>query len=135
MCEYCGCKALENTDELTQAHERVVTLISRVCDARRDGAITRMAELAREITAVLGPRNQVKEHGWSPSTAAKSPEQIDGLQAEHRRIESALAEADGPFLTDPGWPDRLIAALDLLREHIIGVVPAALATRGTDEGN
>lgn len=137
MCEYCGCQALETIDELTQEHERVVTLISRVRDARRDGAIARMAELAREITSVLGPHTQVEEHGLFPPMAAEFPEQIAGLEAEHRRIESVLAEADGPFLTDPGWPDRLIDTLGLLREHILkeqdGVFPAALATLDTDD--
>ncbi|MFC8419811.1 hemerythrin domain-containing protein [Streptomyces sp. NPDC057236] len=137
MCEYCGCQALETIDELTREHERVVTLISRVRDARRDGAIARMAELAREITSVLGPHTQVEEHGLFPAMAAEFPEQIAGLEAEHRRIESVLAEADGPFLTDPGWPDRLIDTLDLLREHILkeqdGVFPAALATLGTED--
>ncbi|WP_217145804.1 hemerythrin domain-containing protein [Streptomyces sp. AC627_RSS907] len=137
MCEYCGCQALETIDELTQEHERVVTLISRVRDARRDGAIARMAELAREITSVLGPHTQVEEHGLFPAMAAEFPEQIARLEAEHRRIESVLAEADGPFLTDPGWPDRLIDTLDLLREHILkeqdGVFPAALAILGTED--
>ncbi|MFD7406799.1 hemerythrin domain-containing protein [Streptomyces sp. NPDC059866] len=137
MCEYCGCQALETIDELTQEHERVVTLISHVRDARRDGAIARMAELVREIASVLGPHTQVEEHGLFPAMAEKFPEQIAALEAEHRRIESVLAEADGPFLTDPGWPDRLIDTLDLLREHILkeqdGVFPAALATLGTEE--
>ena len=137
MCEYCGCQAPETIDELTQEHERVVNLISHVRDARRDGAITRMAELAREITSVLGPHTQVEERGLFPAMATEFPEQIAALEAEHRRIEAVLAEADGPFLTDPGWPDRLIDTLDLLREHILkeqdGVFPAALAALATED--
>ena len=137
MCEYCGCQALETIDELTQEHERVVNLISHVRDARRDGAITRMAELAREITSVLGPHTQVEERGLFPAMATEFPEQIAALEAEHRRIEAVLAEADGPFLTDPGWPDRLLDTLDLLREHILkeqdGVYPAALAAHATED--
>lgn len=137
MCEYCGCQALETIDELTQEHERVVNLISHVRDARRDGAITRMAELAREITSVLGPHTQVEERGLFPAMATEFPEQIAALEAEHRRIEAVLAEADGPFLTDPGWPDRLIDTLDLLRGHILkeqdGVFPAALAALATED--
>ena len=137
MCEYCGCQALETIDELTQEHERVVNLISHVRDARRDGAITRMAELAREITSVLGPHTQVEERGLFPAMATEFPEQIAALEAEHRRIEAVLAEADGPFLTDPGWPDRLIDTHDLLRGHILkeqdGVFPAALAALATED--
>ncbi|MFI2433554.1 hemerythrin domain-containing protein [Streptomyces sp. NPDC018693] len=131
MCEYCGCQALESIGRLTQEHERVVTLISHVRDARRAGAVARMAELARAIAAVLAPHTEVEEHGLFPALAGEFPEQIAALEAEHRRIEAVLAEADGPFLTDPGWPDRLIDALTLLREHILkeqdGVFPAALA--------
>ncbi|QOV34043.1 hemerythrin domain-containing protein [Streptomyces ferrugineus] len=131
MCEYCGCQALETIDELTMEHERVVHLISHVRDAHRDGEVTRMAQLAREIAAVLGPHTQVEEQGLFPVMAAEFPEKIAALEAEHRRIEAVLAEADGPFLADPTWPGRLIETLGLLREHILkeqdGVFPAALA--------
>ncbi|WP_432136523.1 MULTISPECIES: hemerythrin domain-containing protein [unclassified Streptomyces] len=131
MCEYCGCQALTAVDELTREHDRVVTLISHVRDARRDGAVARMAELARAIATVLAPHTEVEEHGLFPALADEFPEQIAALEDEHRRIDTVLAEANGPFLTDPTWPDRLIGALDLLRAHILkeqdGVFPAALA--------
>ncbi|AVH54730.1 MULTISPECIES: hemerythrin domain-containing protein [Streptomyces] len=131
MCEYCGCQALETIDELTQEHEKAVTLISRVRDARQDGEIALMAELAREIASVLGPHTQVEEHGLFPAPAGEFPEKIAALRDEHRRIDAVLAEASGPFLADLSWPDRLITTLDLLREHILkeqdGVFPAALA--------
>ncbi|GAA3771886.1 hemerythrin domain-containing protein [Streptomyces coacervatus] len=137
MCEYCGCQALETIDELTQEHERVVALISRVRDAHRDGRIACMAELAREISAVLGPHTHVEEHGLFPALAADFPEKIAALEDEHRRIEAVLAEANGPYLADRTWPDRLIETLDLLREHILkeqdGVFPAALALLDTGQ--
>lgn len=48
-----------------------------------------------------------------------------------------LAQADGPFLADPTWPDRLIGTLDLLREHILkeqdGVFPAAPANLSVEQ--
>lgn len=140
MCEYCGCQALETVDELTMEHERVVTLIGRVREAHRDGEIVHMAELAREIAAVLAPHTQVEEHGLFPALAAGFPEfteKIAVLEDEHRRVEAVLNEANGPFLTDPDWPVRLIDALDLLRRHIRseqdGVLPAALALLGTEQ--
>lgn len=137
MCEYCGCQALATIDELTMEHERVVTLISHARDAHRDGRMTRMAELAREISAVLGPHTKVEEQGLFPVLAAEFPEKIAALEDEHRRIEAVLAEADGPFLADPTWPDRLIETLTLLREHILkeqdGVFPAALANLSIEE--
>ncbi|GGZ87999.1 hemerythrin domain-containing protein [Streptomyces echinoruber] len=137
MCEYCGCQAVRTIDELTQEHEWVVRLISHVRDARRDGAIARMAGLAREIAAVLHPHTRVEEHGLFPAMSEEFPEKIAALEDEHRRIEAVLAEADGAFLTDPSWPDRLIDALNLLREHILkeqdGVFPAALALLDTEQ--
>lgn len=131
MCEYCGCQSLTAIDELTREHDTVVNLIGHVRDAHRDGRVTRMAELAREIAAVLGPHTQVEEGGLFPAMAAEFPEKIAALEAEHRRIEAVLAEADGPFLADPTWPERLLETLAQLREHILkeqdGVFPAALA--------
>ncbi|MEV6290765.1 hemerythrin domain-containing protein [Streptomyces sp. NPDC051896] len=137
MCEYCGCQALESIDQLTLEHETVVRLVSRVRDAHRDGEIAYMAELAREIAAVLVPHTQVEEHGLFPAMAADFPGKIAALEEEHRRIEAVLAEANGPYLADPTWPERLIEALDLLRDHILkeqdGVFPAALALLSTEQ--
>ncbi|MFG3127025.1 hemerythrin domain-containing protein [Streptomyces tendae] len=131
MCEYCGCQSLATIDELTREHDAVVNLIGRVRDAHRDGRITLMAELAREIAAVLVPHTEVEEGGLFPAMAHEFPEQIAALQDEHRRIETVLSEANGPFLNDSTWPRRLIDTLGLLREHILkeqdGVFPAALA--------
>lgn len=137
MCEYCGCQALETIGEPTREHERVVDLISLLRDARCDGAVVRMAEVAREITAVLGAHTQVEEHGLFPALAAEFPEQTAALDDEHRRIEAVLAEAAGPYLTDPSWPDRLMEAMAMLRDHILkeqdGVFPAARANLSTAE--
>ncbi|MFF5497792.1 hemerythrin domain-containing protein [Streptomyces aquilus] len=137
MCAYCGCQALETIDLLTMEHERIVTLISHVRDAHRAGEITRMAGLARQITAVLGPHTRVEEQGLFPALVAEFPEKIAALEDEHRRIAAVLAEAEGPFLADPTWPDRLIETLALLREHILkeqdGVFPAALANLSIEE--
>ncbi|MGW7529285.1 hemerythrin domain-containing protein [Streptomyces sp. NPDC054783] len=137
MCEYCGCQAVESIGRLTKEHETVVNLISRIHDAHRNGEVTRMAELAREIAAVLGPHTEVEEHGLFPAVAADFPDKIAALEAEHRHIEAVLAEADGPFLTDPTWPERLVETLHLLRDHILkeqdGVFPADLAMLDTEQ--
>ncbi|MFF7790862.1 hemerythrin domain-containing protein [Streptomyces sp. NPDC007991] len=138
MCEYCGCQSLASIDELTREHDEVVRLISHLRPARQDGDVARMARIAREITTVLDPHTQVEEHGLFPAMALDFPEQIAALEAEHRRIEAVLAEAaDGTTPSDPTWPDRLIEAMALLRDHILkeqdGVFPAALANLSTEE--
>ncbi|MDQ0834331.1 hemerythrin-like domain-containing protein [Streptomyces achromogenes] len=138
MCEYCGCQSLASIDELTREHDEVVRLISHLRPAHQEGGVAPMAEVARKIVAVLGPHTQVEEHGLFPALAGDFPEQIAALEAEHRRIESVLEEAaDGATPSDPAWPDRLMEAMALLRDHILkeqdGVFPAALANLSTEE--
>ena len=72
-----------------------------------------------------------------PPLAADFPDHVATLRADHRRIEAVLGEAATTTPTDPTWPDRLIAALDHLREHILkeqdGGFPAARADLDTDD--
>jgi hemerythrin-like domain-containing protein len=138
VCEYCGCQSLKPIDELTREHDEVVRLISHLRPAHQEGGVARIAEIAREIAGVLAPHTEVEEHGLFPALAADFPEQIAALEAEHRRIEAVLAEAaDGARPADPTWPDRLMEAMALLRDHILkeqdGVFPAALANLSTQE--
>ncbi|GAA0933047.1 hemerythrin domain-containing protein [Streptomyces thermoalcalitolerans] len=137
MCEYCGCQSLASIDELTREHETLVNLVGRVRQAHQDGDITRMADLARQISAVLGPHTEVEEHGLFPALAPEFPEKIAALEAEHRRVDRVLAEADAGVPADPAWPARFLEALALLREHILkeqdGVFPAALACLSTEQ--
>ncbi|MCU7729080.1 hemerythrin domain-containing protein [Actinoplanes sp. KI2] len=132
MCEYCGCQAVTAIDELTREHDMVVDMISSVRAAHADGNVKRMADLARGIAAVLVPHTAVEEHGLFPLLAGDFPGQVAALEAEHRRIEAVLGAAADGTPADPGWPDRLIEALDLLREHILkeqdGMFPAALTS-------
>ncbi len=134
MCEYCGCQALGTIDELTREHDLVVDLISDVRGAFADADLPRMADLARQITVVLGPHTEVEEHGLFPALADEFPDYIGALRAEHRRIEAVLGEARSGTPADPAWPARLAEAIQVLREHILkeqdGVFPAALASLG-----
>ncbi len=132
MCEYCGCQEITAIDQLTREHNLVVGLIAEVRTARAAADIGRMAALARRITAVLVPHTAVEEQGLFPLLADDFPEQVAALEAEHRRIEAVLGAAARGTPGDPDWPDRLIATLEVLREHILkeqdGVFPAALTS-------
>jgi hypothetical protein len=94
-----------------------------------------MAQLASRIAAVLDPHAEVEERGLFPPLAADFPDQISILEAEHQEIATVLAESSLGPPEDPAWPDRLAAALALLRAHIHkeqdGVFPAALASLRT----
>jgi hypothetical protein len=137
MCEYCGCQALDPIDCLTKEHDLVVGMIAQVRQAHRAGDSPRMAQLARQIAAVLGPHTRVEEDGLFPAFKADLPDHVDALVAEHRRVEAVLDESADGTPGDPSWPDRLVDTMDLLRDHILkeqdGVFPAALAMLTTED--
>ncbi len=132
MCEYCGCQALSVISRLTEEHDRVVALISRTRTAHARGDVDTMATLARRISTVLGPHTAVEEQGLFPAMAGEFPDHVAELTDQHRRIDAVLHEAAAGTPPDGSWPERLMRALHLLRDHILaeqdGVFPAALAT-------
>jgi hemerythrin-like domain-containing protein len=134
MCEYCGCQSITAIKDLTREHDMVVAMIGDVRGAHAAGDVSRQAELARRIAAVLGPHTHVEERGLFPLLADDFPDHVAALEAEHRRIETVLGAAGAGTPSDPGWPRQLMETLDLLRDHILkeqdGVFPAALTTLG-----
>lgn len=129
MCEYCGCQDVTAIGELTREHDAVVDLIGQARSAHRAGDLPSLSVCAGRIARLLGPHTRVEQDGLFPALREDFPEQIAELEDEHRVIESILREAAaGP--QSPDWPERLLAALDLLRRHILkeqdGVFPAAL---------
>ena len=79
----------------------------------------------------------VEEEGLFPEMTGEFPDHISVLRSEHREIEKVLGEAADGFPDDPTWPDRLVAILHLLREHILkeqdGVFPAALVALDAEQ--
>lgn len=130
MCEYCGCQQITTIAELTREHDAVVELVGRIKAALPARRLDDVAESCRQILAILAPHTVVEEEGLFPEMTDEFPEHIGVLRSEHREIEKVLREAAEGFPDDPTWPDRLVAVLHLLREHILkeqdGVFPAAL---------
>src|SRR5215471_21694347 len=58
VCEYCGCQALAPIAELTREHDLALSLVCEARIARDKGNVSRMAELASQIAAALGPHTQ-----------------------------------------------------------------------------
>ncbi|MFJ9775778.1 hemerythrin domain-containing protein [Kitasatospora sp. NPDC101157] len=137
MCEYCGCQTLPAIATLTAEHDAVVNLIGDVRAAHSTGDVPRMAATARRIAAVLAPHTEVEEGGLFPALAQEFPDQIAALEAEHRRIEAVLHQAAAGTPTDPSWPEQLLEALAMLRDHILkeqdGVFPAALISLDAEQ--
>lgn len=131
MCEYCGCQALDAIAELTAEHDLVVELSRQARSALRDGDLDAAAERSRVVAAVLELHTAVEEGALFPAMAADFGDHVAALEAEHRLVESVLAESAEGTPSDPSWPERLDRALYLLREHILkeqdGVFPAALS--------
>ena len=131
MCEYCGCQEIAVIGELTEEHEAVVAEIAAVRVLVREGRLDAVGAAARRIGEILGPHTAVEEGGLFPLMAVEFPDHIEALEREHRVVEGVLAEAAGAAPADPAWCDRLLAALELLREHILkeqdGLFPASLA--------
>lgn len=136
MCEYCGCQDVAAIGELTREHDLVVDLIGEARSADRDGDLPGMAQAARRIAEILGPHTRVEEDALFPALADAFPDQIAALEAEHRFIETVLADTARAVPQDAGWPQRLMDMLDTLRAHILkeqdGVFPAALAELSTE---
>jgi hemerythrin-like domain-containing protein len=135
MCAHCGCESLSAVAELTAEHDLVVELVLAATSAIRGDDLDGAAELARVISAVLGPHSAVEERALFPAMVAECGDYVSGLLAEHRLIEAALSEAAEGTPTDSQWPVRLEHAFTVLRGHIVkeeaGLFPAALATLTT----
>lgn len=131
MCEYCGCQAIAAIAILTREHDEALDHIRAVAQAVHADDDRHLRTACSGLSALLGPHTAVEEQALFPALSDDFPDQITALVREHDAIEAALAEAtSGP--RGRGWPQRLEAALDLLREHILkeqdGVFPAALST-------
>jgi len=137
MCEYCGCQEIDVINQLTREHDAVVAIISGIDHSLKDERLDDVAESCRQISLILAPHTVVEEEGLFPEMAAEYPDHVEMLRSEHRRIESVLHEAANGTPDDPEWPNRLLGAVFLLRDHILkeqdGVFPAALVALDPDQ--
>jgi hemerythrin-like domain-containing protein len=137
MCEHCGCQEIATIAELTREHDAVVALVGQIHSSLPGQRLEDVAEDCQKILAILAPHTVVEEQGLFPAMTDEFPDHIEVLRSEHRQIEQVLGEATGGAPDDPAWPDRLLGALFLLREHILkeqdGVFPAALIALEADQ--
>jgi hemerythrin-like domain-containing protein len=136
VCEYCGCQQVAAIGELTREHDAVVAEIAEVRAFLRDHDVDGAAKTARRIAQILQPHTAVEEHGLFPAMSEEFPDHVDALEREHRVVEAVLAEAALSTPSDPTWPERLLSAIELLREHILkeqnGMFPASLTILDTE---
>ncbi|MBB4919065.1 hemerythrin domain-containing protein [Streptosporangium saharense] len=128
MCNYCGCRQFPLIGSLSQEHwdinECAGALRRAVSEGRHDDAVKLLAELL----ALLVPHTATEESGLFAELRADGTlaDEVDRLCAEHDDIHGVLGAIDPAA---PDWP-AVLAALDLLREHIDheehGLFPAAV---------
>jgi hemerythrin-like domain-containing protein len=131
MCEYCGCLEVPAIAQLTAEHDEIRAVAREAGRAGHAGEYDEAVSAARRLLGLLGPHTAVEEQGLLPAMAGEFAEHIDSLEADHQRIDHALAElASGTGPTE-GWAGRLEETLSELFEHILreqdGLFPATLS--------
>ncbi len=119
MCDYCGCRRQPAIDELSQEHEDILELTSRLRRLALDGTHAEVVAIVDDQLAPLLDHHTTKEErGLFAQLLAtgEADARLGELVDEHRDIEDALAEirrgADG-------WQRTAARLLHVLSEHIL----------------
>ena len=126
MCSYCGCRANTVIARYSAEHDEIVNamgILRRTASAGdRDGARVAVGDLA----VLLDPHTSSEERSLFAELRrdAEFTAHVDGLCAEHRGIDAALARVVEGDLAAAGMLE------DILRRHIDkeenGLFPAAV---------
>lgn len=137
MCEYCGCQAIRSIEELTREHDAALGDIRTGRQAADAGDRQGAGRAALRLLELLGPHTAVEEQALFPAMAREHPDHVAVLAAEHAAVHAALAATALGSPDGADWQTPLLAALDVLREHIAkeqdGLFPAALTSLGPDD--
>jgi len=115
MCQACRCRQIAIIDQLSREHEYVLTLVDKV----RNPALGRadVREIVAEIQRVLRPHTRVEEDGLFPALSAYVPQRVEALTAEHRALETQLAQLAEDAVSDDAWLRPLLTAMRVLCDH------------------
>lgn len=131
MCEYCGCAEVPAIAALIAEHDEIRAVARDASRAARSGDRATAAAAAERLLSLLAPHTRIEEEGLFPVMAGEFADHVASLEADHDRIETALARAADPGCDDPDWAIALDAALADLFTHILreqdGLFPASLA--------
>ncbi|HET9070272.1 MAG TPA: hemerythrin domain-containing protein [Acidimicrobiales bacterium] len=113
MCSYCGCEAEPAVRALMAEHDRIADLAYRA-RAASVGGDPQAGALLAEVAAAFADHSRGEEAGLFAQLrlAGEGVEEVDELEAQHRRLRAALAD---PTLA--GRPTDLVAVLAELAEH------------------
>ena len=133
MCEYCGCRRVPAIGELMEEHDVILgdahDVRAALSTGDRAATVVRLEHLASHLVPhvrreEIGIFAALRDHGeWA--------EEVGELEAEHRDLDSAIAELD-PL--DPSFDRRVLALLTSLEEHVerenLGIFPVSVVTLG-----
>lgn len=126
MCSYCGCRANTVIARYSAEHDDIVNAMGVLRRAASAGDPAGTGACARTLASLLDPHTASEERSLFAELRldAEFTEHVDGLRAEHREIDAALARvAEGDLAA--------VGALEhILRRHIDkeenGLFPAAV---------
>lgn len=133
MCEYCGCREVEQIGELMDEHTALMEEAHHVRQAlgrgERDLAIAMLTGLAGHLV------RHVRREEAGVFTALRNKgeflEELSELEAEHREFDATIADLDGRA---PDFDAVVTRLLDGLGEHVeredLGIFPVSVVTLG-----
>lgn len=126
MCSYCGCRANTVIARYSAEHDEIVNAMGVLRRAASAGDRDAAGVAAGDLAGLLDPHTSSEERSLFAELRrdAEFTAHVDGLCAEHREIDAALARVIEGDLAAAGMLE------DILRRHIDkeenGLFPAAV---------
>ncbi len=96
MCDHCGCRSFPAIAELTADHEEILRVAWDLAESTRLDPAGSDDAARTSLLALLDSHVAKEESGLYPAllaTGGSSPEQVAGLEEEHRELHRSLAGA------------------------------------------
>ena len=128
MCDYCGCRSEPEIAALSADHERMLGLTAGLRRAHETG--TPAADLAAELTRMLGPHPRREERGMLAALVAEGIDADYVMRFEHEH------DTHAELLAGTDTERQVLEIVDLLEDHIFreesDLFPAAHQLLGSD---
>jgi hemerythrin-like domain-containing protein len=133
VCEYCGCREVEQIGELMDEHSALIDEALQVRQALSGGnqplAMARLSRLVGHL------RRHVRREESGVFTALRDKgeflDELAELEAEHRQFDHAVSAL---HVSAPHFAEAVTRLLDDLGEHVeredLGIFPVSVVTLG-----
>lgn len=126
MCSYCGCRANTVIARYSAEHDDIVNAMGVLRRAASAGDPAGAGASARDLAGLLDPHTASEERSLFAELRldAEFTEHVDGLCAEHREIDAALARVVDGDLAAVGTLEHILCRHIDKEEN--GLFPAAV---------